>query len=94
MNIIEDLRKYRIYNMAIFDWIVSISFFVIISLLLQKPINLNLLLKIIIIIFPLSILIHKLFKINTNLVNMFDKNFYIQFLFYISILYILYFNKN
>ena len=68
MNLIE-LRKYRFLKMAIFDWILTI----IVTFILVYYFNLSLR-KWLLAIPILTIIFHKLFNIETQMVNYFDNN--------------------
>ena len=70
MEIIQLLRKYKIFGMAGFDLITTF----IVSFLLGKKVSGDGILFTVLSI-PVSILIHKLFKVETKLTKQFDELF-------------------
>jgi len=71
-NLITELRKYKIYGIAVFDTISSLYFFYYIGTSYFKMNGLNLFLFILSSI-PFGYVIHKLFNINTPLNKKIDE---------------------
>ena len=65
-NIKEGIHSYRVFNLAIFDIIFTIIGSYIIYLILKKKVNYFIIL---IIIFILGILLHKIFCVKTTINN-------------------------
>lgn len=68
MNII-DLRKYKIFKMAVFDWVLTIVATFIIVYYFKLSIR-----KWLLAIPILTIIFHKLFNVETQMVKYFDNN--------------------
>ena len=82
---IEELRSYKIFGMAIFDWVISIIFILILHrYLFKEKIELH---KLIIFIIPLSIFVHKITNTKTKLTEYFDEYLLIKLLAAISLFY-------
>tara|TARA_B100002051_G_C16241078_1_gene394972 strand:- start:47 stop:295 length:249 start_codon:yes stop_codon:yes gene_type:complete len=69
---INELRKYKIFGMAIFDLVVSMIGMIIIFILLKKwhfkeLSTLNFIIAAIILTIPFGIIVHILFGVNTGL---------------------------
>lgn len=80
---IEYLRSFKFLKMAVFDWSITI----LTVLIIVFYFNLNLL-KWLIAIPILTILFHKLFNVNTQLVKYYDNNILIKILIILGFLYI------
>ena len=74
------LRSYRISDMAVFDWIASF-----VALLMAARYFESSIWKAFVSVFPLSIISHAIFDIETVLMNMFHDNIMIKILFFISV---------
>jgi hypothetical protein len=71
-NLIQELRKYKIFGIAVFDSISSLYFFYYIGTSYFKMKGLNLFLFIISSI-PFGYVIHKLFNVSTPLTSKIDE---------------------
>jgi len=83
MNQLTNIRKFRIGSFAIFDITLSVLSFYLLAIYFKLD-----KVKMILSILPLSIIFHKLFKINTPLIILFDKNIILQIITHIIIIYI------
>lgn len=78
---LDKLRSYRIYSMAIFDWVITI----IISLIIIKKFKLNVF-KTFILIIPLIVIFHKIFQVNSVISSLFDNTMWMKLLVQLSII--------
>ena len=68
--LISELRKYKIGEFAIFDFVASYIVAILVWYLLTER-NISTLTKILVSVVPLSIVSHLVFKVNTPLTDMF-----------------------
>jgi len=81
MNL-EQLRSFRIYNMAIFDWVGTL----LVTFYLIKYFKLDAL-KTLFIIIPLIVLFHKIFKVNSVITTLFDEQLWMKLFVQVSIIF-------
>jgi hypothetical protein len=81
MNL-EQLRSFRIYNMAIFDWVGTL----LVTFYLIKYFKLDTL-KTLLIIIPLIVLFHKIFKVNSVITTLFDEQLWMKLFVQVSIIF-------
>lgn len=83
--IIDNLRSFRVSGMAVFDWVGTI----LITLLIINKFHLNTF-KTVILIIPLIVFFHKLFKVNSIVSSLFDNSLWMKLFVQSSIIYYLF----